>query len=224
LPCIECNNALSLVNEIAPIAFSHMFADFDIFHVKHACLPSLHHMPSAMNIAIVASYYSCTFAPNGYVQVKRTMMMDDVFVYQSHTFFALLCVCVGYFDYMSTSTSCELTIRALESGPLSTDSLLYRTCLCFDIVKDAQGHAFEVTSFLGMDIVDHTSCVACTMTLCTHARDLASTCHCHIAMPHAIYALCVAFDLWIIFSTICSVGTMSSLHICHVPLLATCLS
>ena len=52
LPCIECNNAYSLAHEIAPIAFSHIFGDFDIFLVKYACLPSLHHIPRAMNIAI----------------------------------------------------------------------------------------------------------------------------------------------------------------------------
>src|SRR3989337_1198163 len=49
-PCVECNNDFSLANEIAPIAFSHIFGDFDIFLVKHVCLPSLHHIPSAMNI------------------------------------------------------------------------------------------------------------------------------------------------------------------------------
>jgi hypothetical protein len=79
-----------------------MFGACEIIHVKHACLLSLHHIPSAMNIAIVASYYSCTFASNGYVQEKRTIMMDDAFVYHAHTFFAWLCVCVGYFDFMST--------------------------------------------------------------------------------------------------------------------------
>ena len=77
LPCIECNNALNLAREIAPIAFSHIFGDFDILLVKHACLNSLHHIPSAMNIAIVASYYSCTCASNDYVQEKRTITMDD---------------------------------------------------------------------------------------------------------------------------------------------------
>ena len=60
LPCIECNNYSNFANEIAPIAFSHIFGDFDIFLLKHVCLTSLHHVPSAMNIAIVASYYSCT--------------------------------------------------------------------------------------------------------------------------------------------------------------------
>jgi hypothetical protein len=142
LPCIESNYDFSLANEVAPIAFSHMFGAFAIFHVKHACLPSLHHMPSAMNISIVASYYSCTFASNGYVQEKRTIMMDDVFIYHAHAFFALLCACVGSFDIVSTSTSHELTIRALESEPLSADLLLQCICYNFGIVKDAQGHAF----------------------------------------------------------------------------------
>jgi hypothetical protein len=131
LPCIECNNAFSLANEIAPIAFSHILGAFDIFHVKHACLSSLHHMPSAMSIAIVASYYSCTCDLNTNVQEKRTIMMDDVFIYRAHTFLALLCACVGSFDIVSTSTSRELTIRALESEPLSTDVLLERICYHF---------------------------------------------------------------------------------------------
>ena len=87
LPCIECNYAFSLANEIAPIAFSHIFGDFDIFLMKHACPTSLHHIPRAMNIAIVASYCSCTCASNGYVQEKRTIMMGDVFIYHAHTFF-----------------------------------------------------------------------------------------------------------------------------------------
>ena len=95
LPWIECNDAFRLAHEIAPIAFSHLFGDFDIFLVKHACLTSLHHIPSVMNIAIVASYYSCSCASNGYVQEKRTIMMDDVFIYHAHTFFALFCACVG---------------------------------------------------------------------------------------------------------------------------------
>ena len=31
LPCTECNNDSLLAHEIAPIAFSHIFGDFDIF-------------------------------------------------------------------------------------------------------------------------------------------------------------------------------------------------
>ena len=69
LPCIECNNDFILANGIAPIAFSHISGDLDIFLLKHACLTSLHHIPSAMNITIVASYYSCTCASNGFVHV-----------------------------------------------------------------------------------------------------------------------------------------------------------
>ena len=92
LTCIECNNAPNLDNEFAPMAFSHMIGDFDILLVKHACLTSLHHIPSDMNIAIVASYYSCTCASNGYVQERRTIMKDDVFIYHAHTFF-VLCMC-----------------------------------------------------------------------------------------------------------------------------------
>ena len=183
-----------------------MFGDFDIFLVKHACLTSLHDIPSAMNIAIVASYYSCTCASNVYVQEKRTIMMDDVFIYHAHTFFLLLCACVGYLDFVSTSASRELTIRDLESEPhtFNHDSLLHHLSYHFGTVKNAQGHAFKVTSFLSLDIVDHTSCVACTMRLivhlgpldCTHVRDLASTCHFHRSMHHDKYALWVASNSW----------------------------
>ena len=35
--CIECNNDSTLAHEVAPIAFSHIFRDFHIFLVKHAC-------------------------------------------------------------------------------------------------------------------------------------------------------------------------------------------
>src|SRR3954462_5493663 len=167
LTCIECNNALSLDNEFAPIAFSHIFGDFDIFLVKHACLTSSHDIPRAMNIAIVVSYYSYTCASNGFVQKKKTIMMDDVFIYHAHTFFVLLCACVGYLDFVSTSTSRELTIRALESELPSTTTILHRTCLNFGTVKVPQGHVFKVISFsfehpqtMSMHIMDHITCVA----------------------------------------------------------------
>ncbi|KAI5013088.1 hypothetical protein ZWY2020_028042 [Hordeum vulgare] len=162
-------------------------------------------MPSTRNISIVTSYYSRSCAPNGHVQEKRTIMMNDVFIYHAHTFFALLCVCVGRFDYMSTSTSRELTIRALKSEPCYSDAFLHRTFLRIGIVMDAQGHASEVTSFLSMDIVAHPTCVACTMTYvghlgplsCTHVSDIAFLHDCHTAMLHDIYVLCVASNLWI---------------------------
>ena len=58
---------------------------------------------------------------------------------------------------------------------------------------------------MSMHIVDHTTCVACTMRLIvhlgwldyTHVRDLASTFHFHHSMHHDIYALCVASNSWI---------------------------
>ena len=137
-------------------------------------------------------------------------MMDDVFMYQ-HTFFAFFCACVVNLDFVLTSTSRELTIRALESKPHTFyhDSLLHRICFHFGIVKNAQGHAFKVASFLSMDIADHTTCFACTMRLivhlgpldCTHVRDLASTCHFHCYMHHDIYALCAASNSWITCSS-----------------------
>ena len=143
-------------------------------------------------------------------------MMDDVFIHHAHTFFVLLCACVGNLDFVSTSTSRELTIRAIESEPPPTTTILHHTCLYFGIVKDAQGHAFKVISFsfenpqtMSLDIMDHTTCVACTMSLighfgplaCTHVRDLASTCHFHHSMHHDIYALCVASNSWITYSS-----------------------
>ena len=83
-------------------------------------------------------------------------MMDDVFIYHAHTFFALLCACVGYLDFVSTFTSRELTIRALESEPhtFDHDSFLRHLSYQFGIVKNAQGHAIKVISFLSMDIAD----------------------------------------------------------------------
>ena len=162
--------------------------------------------------------------------------MHDVFIYHAHKFFVLFCACVGYLDFVSTSTWRELTIRALESEPPSTTTVLHHTCLCFGIVKDAQGHAFKVISFsfekpktMSMNIVDHTTCVACTMRLichlgplaCAHDRDLASTCHFHNSMHHDIYALCVASNSWITcyYHMIGCKNVIT--HICHVPLLVT---
>ncbi|KAI5015745.1 hypothetical protein ZWY2020_057135 [Hordeum vulgare] len=183
-------------------------------------------MHSVMNIAILASYYSCTSNPNGYVQENRTIMMGDVFVYHAYTFFALLCVCVGHFDYMSTSTTHDLTIRALESEPCYTDTFLHCTCLRIGIVTDTQGHTFEVTSFLIMDIVAQTTCVACTMTYvghlrpltCTHVSDIAFPHSCHIVMPHDIYTLCVAPNLCVSFSyhMLGCNNVHSSLLPCHI--------
>ena len=155
-----------------------------------------------MNIAIVVSYYSRTCASNGYVQEKRTIMIDDVFIYHAHTFFVLLCACVGYLDFVSTSSSRELAIRALESEThtFDHDSLLHHLSYHFGLLKNTQGHTFKVTSFLSLDIVDHTSCVACT--ICMHVRDIAFTHDCHISMLHDIYISCVLHPILGLLATI----------------------
>ena len=67
----------------------------------------------------------------------------------------------------------------------------------------------ENTQIMSMHIVDHTTCVACTMRLichlgplaCAHVRDLASTSDFHNSMHHDIYALCVASNSWITCSS-----------------------
>ena len=94
-----------LVNEIAPIALSN-FRDFAYVHDEHVHVftPHIHHI-----------YYDALLNANGDVQKKWTIMMDDVFIYHAHTFFALPIVCVGTRKTRSTSIEHELTKRALES-------------------------------------------------------------------------------------------------------------
>ncbi len=83
--CLVCNDVNMLVNEIAPIALSH-FGDFAYIHVEHVPMftPHIHHI-----------YYDKLLNANGDVQKKWCIMMDDVFIYHAHTFFALPIVCVG---------------------------------------------------------------------------------------------------------------------------------
>jgi hypothetical protein len=83
--CLVCHNVNMLVNEIAPIALSN-FGDFAYIHVEHVPMftPHIHHI-----------YYDALLNANGDVQKKWTIMMDDVFIYHAHTFFALPIVCVG---------------------------------------------------------------------------------------------------------------------------------
>jgi hypothetical protein len=103
--CLVCNDVNMLVNEIAPLALSN-FGDFAYIHVEHVPMftPHIHHI-----------YYEALLNANGDVQKKWTIMMDDVFIYHAHTFFALPIVCVGTRMPMSTSIEHELAKRALES-------------------------------------------------------------------------------------------------------------
>src|SRR3954467_7266158 len=101
---LVCKNDNVLVNEIAPIAFSHN-EDFAIVHVNHVLMLFLH---------MHHAYYDSFLDANGDMQLKRCIMMDDVFIYHAHTLFALSMVCVGANNTMSTSMEHQLTKRALE--------------------------------------------------------------------------------------------------------------
>ena len=104
--CFACNNNSNMVYiEMAPIAFSN-FGDFDDFHDKHVPHLHTHHAPMLHLIDT-----------NGDVHKKRYVMMDDVFIYHTNTFFLLCLMCVGTRTRMSTSVEHELTKRALESIP-----------------------------------------------------------------------------------------------------------
>ncbi len=125
--CLVCNDVNMLVNEIAPIALSN-FGDFAYIHVEHVPMftPHIHHI-----------YYDALLNANGDVQKKWTIMMDDVFIYHAHTFFALPIVCVGTRMPMSTSIEHELTKRALESiimvSSRSNPALIPFPCFALDM-------------------------------------------------------------------------------------------
>src|SRR3954449_11155187 len=99
--CLVCKNYNVLLNEIAPIAFSHN-EDFAIVHVNHVLMLLLH---------MHHAYYDSFLDANGDVQLKRCIMMDDAFIYHAHTWFALSMVCVGTRKTMSTSIEHEVRKR-----------------------------------------------------------------------------------------------------------------
>src|SRR3954466_7473948 len=102
---VDCNNAHMVHIEIAPIAFS-TFEDFDTCHDKYMSTFCLHNHHA---------FYDILFHANGDVHKRRRIMMDDVFIYHTHTLFRLSMVCVGTHTPMSTSIEHELKKRALES-------------------------------------------------------------------------------------------------------------
>jgi hypothetical protein len=91
-------------NDIASIAFSHN-GDFAFYNDNHVPIPILH---------IHHAYWNNLLDANIDVQIKRRIMIEDVFIY-TYTLFALSIVCVGTQTIMSTSIEHELTKRALES-------------------------------------------------------------------------------------------------------------
>ena len=96
------NDGYIVTFEIAPIAFSS-FGDFDPCHDKHA-----HHLHTRH------ANFVYFIDANGDVHKRRYVMMDDVFLYNAHTFSLVSMMCVGTLKHMSTSTEHELTKRALE--------------------------------------------------------------------------------------------------------------
>jgi hypothetical protein len=92
-------------NEKAPTSLSNN-EDFAFAHDKHIFTHSLHNHHE---------YYDILLDANGDVQIKRCIMMDDVFIYYAHTLFLLSLVCVGMRKTTSTSIEHELAKRDLES-------------------------------------------------------------------------------------------------------------
>ena len=106
--CLLCNDGPLISHEISPIAFSQFgylscsnveFAPSFILHVDH-----LH-----------TSHFHFKFGVFGDVQMKRRIMMDNVFMYHGHNFFMWNFVCNGHRMIISTSIEHELTKRPLES-------------------------------------------------------------------------------------------------------------
>jgi hypothetical protein len=105
-------------DEMAPIAISNN-EDFAFAHDKHVFTYTLHNHHE---------YYDILLDANGDVQIKRCIMMDDVFIYHAHTLFLLTFVCVDTRTKPSTLIEHELAKRALESillvSPNSNSTLL----------------------------------------------------------------------------------------------------
>jgi hypothetical protein len=103
--CLVSNNVNMFDNEKAPIALS-INENFAFAHDKHVFTHLLHNHHE---------YYDILLGANGDVQIKRCIMMDDVFIYHAHTLFLLSLVCVGTRTKTSTLIEHELAKRALES-------------------------------------------------------------------------------------------------------------
>ena len=78
--CLVCNNVDILAYEIAPIAFSHVG---DLSFTLMDIVPSFTLHSDHPHI----SYFPFDFGVVGVVQMKRRVMMDDVFIYRAHHFF-----------------------------------------------------------------------------------------------------------------------------------------
>jgi hypothetical protein len=168
--CLVCNNVNMLDNETAPIALSTN-EYFAFAHDKHVPKYTLHNHHE---------YYDILLEANGDVQIKRCIMMDDVFIYCAHTLFWLSFVCVGTRITTSTSIEHELAKRALESIILvssnSNSARIPFTCYASNMLRTCSSIWF----------------------LCKHVDDF---CDIHAPMILNIDALCVATYMWNDFSS-----------------------
>jgi hypothetical protein len=82
--CLVCNNVNTLDNETAPIALSTN-EYFAFAHDKHVPKYTLHNHQE---------YYHISLDANGDVQIKRCIMMDDVFIYHAHIHYFCYLLCV----------------------------------------------------------------------------------------------------------------------------------
>jgi hypothetical protein len=160
-----------------PIALSNN-EDFAFAHVNHVPTYTLH---------THRGYYNILLDAIGDVQIKRYIMMDDVFIYQAHTFVLLSFVCVDTRKTTSTSIEHELAKRALESLILvssnSNSTHIPFTCFASNMLKTCSSIWF----------------------VCKHVADSCATCDIHAPMILNIDALCAAKYMLNDFSFFCFV-------------------
>jgi hypothetical protein len=173
--CLVCNNVNILDNETAPIALLTN-EDFAFAYDKHVTKYTLHNHHE---------YYDILLDANGDVQIKRYIMVDDVFIYHAHTLFRLSFVYVVTRITTSTSIEHELAKRALESIILvssnSNSAHIPFTCYASNMLRTCSSIWF----------------------LCMHVDDFCDTCDIHAPMILNIDALYVATYMWNDFSSFC---------------------
>ena len=165
-----------------------------------------------------------TCASNGYVQKMRTIMMDDVFIYHAHTFFVLLCACVGYLDFVSTSTSLSWPFEILRESLIhSTRTRFYTvfasTSALWRMHKQMLSRWHPSWAWI-LWIILHVLLAPFARMFEILLSPMIATFPCFM-----IYTPCVLHPiLGLLDPIICLVATMSFLHIWHVPLLVTWLT
>ena len=123
-------------------------------------------------------------------------MMDDVFIYHAHMFFVLFCACVGYLDFVSTSTSALWRMHK-DTPSRWHPSWAWILWIILHVLLAPFARMFEIL------LSPMIATFPCFMTYIP-------------CVLHPILGL-LATIIWL-------VAPISFLHICHVPLLVTCLT